>query len=274
MNKLVEFFVRRYVFAISIFLAMGIFGLVLSTRLGVNILPNFELNFVTAITTYPGAGAEEVAKQVSEPIEDALATLPGINSLSSTSFEGISIVFLEFAAGIDGNQAAVDVSQRINGILGQLPDDANSPSVQKADPNADPILNVAVTAPGEDLRNVQQYAENVLEPQLRIEDVADVSVVGPIKREVQVLLDSGKLELYRLTPAQVAGAIGASSINIPLGDLTISGERITFAGRNDPETVQDVESMVIDAVRGLRVSDIATVRDTSASISAYSRLRW
>ena len=272
MNKLVEFFVRRYVFAISIFLAMGIFGLVLSTRLGVNILPNFELNFVTAITTYPGAGAEEVAKQVSEPIEDALATLPGINSLSSTSFEGISIVFLEFAAGIDGNQAAVDVSQRINGILGQLPDDANSPSVQKADPNADPILNVAVTAPGEDLRNVQQYAENVLEPQLRIEDVADVSVVGPIKREVQVLLDSGKLELYRLTPAQVAGAIGASSINIPLGDLTISGERITFAGRNDPETVQDVESMVIDPVRGLRVSDIATVRDTSASISAYSRL--
>ncbi len=272
MNKLVEFFVRRYVFAISIFLAMGIFGLVLSTRLGVNILPNFELNFVTALTTYPGAGAEEVAKQVSEPIEDALATLPGINSLSSTSFEGISIVFLEFAAGIDGNQAAVDVSQRINGILGQLPDDANSPSVQKADPNADPILNVAVTAPGEDLRNVQQYAENVLEPQLRIEDVADVSVVGPIKREVQVLLDSGKLELYQLTPSQVAGAIGASSINIPLGDLTISGERITFAGRNDPETVQDVESMVIDPVRGLRVSDIATVRDTSASISAYSRL--
>jgi hydrophobic/amphiphilic exporter-1 (mainly G- bacteria), HAE1 family len=272
MNKLVEFFVRRYVFAISIFLAMTIFGLVLSTRLGVNILPNFELNFVVVTTAYPGAGAEEVTKQVSEPIEDALATLPGINSLSSTSFEGLSIIALEFAAGINGDQAAVDVSQRVNAILGQLPADATSPSVQKADPNADPILNVAVTAPGEDLRKVQEYAENVLESQLRIEDVADVSVVGPLRREVQVLLDAGKLELYRFTPAQVAGAIGASSINIPLGDLTISGERITFAGRNDPQSVQDVENIVIDPVRGLRVSDIATVRDTTATISAYSRL--
>lgn len=272
MNKLVEFFVRRYVFSISIFLTMVVFGLVLSTRLGVNILPNFELNFVAVTTAYPGAGAEEVAKQISEPIEDALATLPGINSLSSTSFEGLSVVFLEFAAGIDGNQAAVDVSQRVNAILGQLPSDATSPSVQKADPNADPILNVALTAPGEDLRQVQQYAERFVEPQLRIKDVADVSVIGPIRREVQVLLNPGKLDLYRLTPAQVAGAIGASSINIPLGDLTIAGERITFAGRNDPKSVEDVENIVIDPVRGLRVSDVAIVRDTTATISAYSRL--
>jgi hydrophobic/amphiphilic exporter-1 (mainly G- bacteria), HAE1 family len=273
MNKLVEFFVRRYVFAISIFVAMTLFGLVLGSRLGVNILPNFELNFVGVTTFYPGAGAEEVAKQVSEPIEDALSTLPGINSLSSSSFEGISIIFIEFAANVNGDQAAVDVSQRVNAILGTLPSDVTAPSVQKADPNADPILNVAVTAPGEDLRTVQRYAEDVLAPKLRAaEGVADVSVVGPIKREVQVLLESGKLELYRLTPAQVAGAIGASSINLPLGDLTIAGERITFAGRNNPETLNDVENIVIDPVRGLRVLDIATVRDTSANVSAYSRL--
>jgi hydrophobic/amphiphilic exporter-1 (mainly G- bacteria), HAE1 family len=273
MNKLVEFFVRRYVFAISIFVALGLFGLALGSRLGVNILPNFELNFVGVTTVYPGAGAEEVAKQVSEPIEDALSTLPGINSLSSSSFEGISVVFIEFAANVNGDQAAVDVSQRVNAILGNLPDDITAPSVQKADPNADPILNVAVTAPGEDLRTVQRYAEDVLAPQLRAaEGVADVSVVGPIRREIQVLLDSAKLESYRLTPAQVSGAIGASSINLPLGNLTIAGERITFTGRNDPENLQDVENIVIDPVRGLRVSDIATVRDTSAEVDAFSRL--
>jgi HAE1 family hydrophobic/amphiphilic exporter-1 len=273
MNKLVEFFVRRYVFAISIFVALGLFGLALGSRLGVNILPNFELNFVGVTTAYPGAGAEEVAKQVSEPIEDAVSTLPGIDSLSSSSFEGVSVVFIEFASNVNGDQAAVDVSQRVNAILGNLPDDVTAPSVQKADPNADPILNVAVTAPGEDLRTVQRYAEDVLAPQLRsAEGVADVSVVGPIKREIQVLLDSGKLEAYRLTPAQVAGAIGAASVNIPLGDLTIAGERITFAGRNDPENLGDVENIVIDPVRGLRVSDIATVRDASANVTAYSRL--
>ena len=273
MNRLVEFFVRRYVFAISIFVALGLFGLALGSRLGVNILPNFELNFVGVTTVYPGAGAEEVAKQVSEPIEDAVSTLPGINSLSSSSFEGISVVFIEFAANVNGDQAAVDVSQRVNAILGNLPDDVTAPSVQKADPNADPILNVAITAPGEDLRVVQRYAEDVIAPRLRAaEGVADVSVVGPIQREIQVLLDSGRLEAYRLTPAQVAGAIGAASVNVPLGDLTIAGERITFAGRNDPENLSDVENLVIDPVRGLRVSDIATVRDSSANVTAYSRL--
>ncbi len=272
-NPIVNFFVRRYVFAISIFVAMAIFGLVLGSRLGVNILPNFELNFVVVTTAYPGAGAEEVTKQVSEPIEDALATLPGVKSLSSTSFEGLSVVALEFNAEINGDQAAVDVSQRVNAILGTLPSDATSPSVQKADPNADPILNVAVIAPGEDLRDIQRYADDVLAPKLRgAEGVADVSVVGPLEREVQVLLDPGQLELYRLTPAQVAGAIGASSLNLPLGDLTIAGERIIFTGRNDPETLSDVENIVIDSVRGLRVSDIATVRDSSGTITAYSRL--
>jgi hydrophobic/amphiphilic exporter-1 (mainly G- bacteria), HAE1 family len=272
-NPIVNFFVRRYVFAISIFVALGIFGLVLGSRLGVNILPNFDLNFVIVTTTYPGAGAEEVAKQVSEPIEDALATLSGIKTLSSTSFEGVSVVALEFNSNINGDQAAIDVSQRVNAILGTLPSDASTPSVQKADPNADPILNVAVTAPGEDLRDIQTYAENILEPRLRGgEGVADVQVVGPLEREVQVLLNPGQLELYRLTPAQVAGAIGASSLNLPLGDLNIAGERIIFTGRNDPETLQDVENIVIDPVRGLRVLDIATVRDTSGNITAYSRL--
>lgn len=273
MNPIVNFFVKRYVFAISIFLTLGLFGLVLGSRLGVNILPNFELSFVSVSTSYPGAGAEEVAKQVSEPIEDALSTLTGVKSLSSTSFEGISIVFLEFNAGINADQAAVDVSQRINAIAGRLPSGVSAPSVQKADPNAAPILNVAITAPGEDLRTIQSYAENVLQAKLRsAEGVADVSLVGPLKRELQVLLEPGKIELYNLSPAQIAGAIAASSLNVPLGDLTIAGERILFTGRNDPKTLRDVESMIIDPIRGLKVSDVASVRDTSADVTAYSRL--
>ncbi len=272
-NPIVSFFVRRYVFAISIFLGLGMFGLVLGSRLGVNILPNFELSFVTISTAYPGAGAEEVAKQVSEPIESTLSTLTGVKSLSSTSFEGLSIVFLEFNSGINVDQAAVDVSQRINAVASSLPSDATAPSVQKADPNAAPILNVAITAPGEDLRDVQTYAQDILAPKLRgAQGVADVSVVGPLKREIQVLLDPGKLELFKLTPLQIAGAIGASSSNIPLGDLTISGERILLTGRSEPKTLSDVEAIVIDSARDLQISDIATVRDTSADITAYSRL--
>ena len=273
MIGLIDFFIRRYVFSISVFTAIVLFGVVAATRVGVDLLPNFELSFVTVTTTYPGAGSEEVAKQIAEPIEGALATLPGINSLSSTSFEGFAVVVVEFTADVDANQAAVDVSQRVNAILGTLPDDASSPSIQKLDPNDEPILNVALVAQGEDLRTVQAYAEDVLEPDLqRVGGVADVSVVGPVNREVQVLLDPNALQLYSLTPNQVAGAIQGASSDLPLGNLTVNGERLLFAGRSSLTSPADIERVVVDSGRGLRVGDVGAVRDASADITAYSRL--
>jgi len=273
MTNLIGFFVNRFVFAISIFIALVFFGIVSFTTIGVDLLPNFELSFVTVNTNYPGAGAEEVSKQVSEPIEDALSTLPGISSLESYSFEGLSVVFVEFAASVDGDQAAVDVSQRVNAVLGQLPDAAGSPSVQKLDPNDEPILNVALSAAGESVQNIQQYAEDILEPDLqRVIGVADVSLIGPIDREIQILLDRGALEAYNLSPAAIAGAIASNSSEIPLGNLTIGGDRILLTGRNTFNTVEDIERLLVDSERGLYMTDIAVVRDTSAEITAYSRL--
>ena len=273
MENLIGFFVRRFVFAISIFTTIVLFGLTSSVGVGVDLLPNFEIPIVAVNTTYPGAGSAEVAKQVSETIEDSLATLPGVSSLSSISFEGLSVVIIEFVASVDGDQAAVDVSQRVNTVLGQLPDDAGSPSVQKFDPNDEPILNVAVTAEGEDLRSLQDYAENVLEPELqRAEGVADVSIIGPVEREIQVLLEPGRLERYGLSPAQVAGAIGTASAEVPLGNLTVGGERVLFAGRNVLTNAREVEEVIVDPQTGLRVQDVAVVRDSSADITSYSRL--
>ncbi len=273
MIRLVDFFIRRYVFAISIFTAIVFFGLVAVTRVGVDLLPNFELSFVTVTTSYPGAGPVEVSRQVSEPIEDALSTLPGISSLSSVSFEGVSVVFVEFAASVNADQAAVDVSQRVNAVLGRLPSDAGSPSIQKLDPNAEPIMNVALTAEAEDLREVQRFAETVLEPELqRVLGVADVSVIGPIQREIQVLLDPVRLELYGLSAQQIASAITGNSLELPLGSLTIAGERILLAGRNTFSSIQQVEQLLIDQQRGLRVTDVAVVRDSSVDITAYTRL--
>ena len=273
MTDLIGFFIKRFVFSISIFAAIVMFGLVSSVGVGVDLLPNFELSFVSVNTSYPGAGSAEVAKQISEPIEDSLSTLPGINSLSSISFEGLSVVFVEFAANVDADQAAVDVSQRVNAIVGTLPDDASSPSIEKLDPNDQPILNVALAAEGENLREIQAYAEDVLEPELqRVQGIADVSIIGPVEREVQVLLDPGRLERYGFSPAQVSAAIGAASSEVPLGNLDVGGERILFAGRNVLTSTRDVEEVVVDSASGLRVEDVAVVRDATADINAYSRL--
>ncbi len=272
MTNLISFFIRRYVFSISIFLAIVFFGLVSSISTGVDLLPNFELPFVSVNTVYSGAGSEEVSKQISEPLEEALATLPGISSISSYSFEGLSVVFIEFVASVNADQAAVDVSQRVNAVKGILPDDAGSPSIEKLDPNDEPILNVAVSAPGEDLSIIQTFAEDVLTPQLRVDGVASIDVIGPVEREIQVLLNPSKLDLYKLSAAQVANAIATGSSEVPIGSLTIAGERILFAGRNKPGNVNQVEEMIVDSQRGLRVLDLAVVHDTKAEVTAYSRL--
>lgn len=273
MNSLVRFFVDRYVFSLAIFLALVFFGLTTSTRLGVDLLPEFEFPIVAVNTTYAGAGSQETAEQLSEPIEDALTTIPGISDITSFSGEGFSFVIAQFNYGTDVDQAAIDVKQRLDAITDGLPDDASTPTIQKFDPADEPILNIAVTAPGVDLVTVQRVAEDVLEARLQqVEGVADVAVVGPVSREVQVLLAPEQLRSFGLTPAQVAGAIGASSVTLPAGSLTLGTERILLSVRSTPESAADVADMVVDPIRGIRVGDIATVRDTPAEATTFTRL--
>lgn len=273
MNSLVRFFVERYVFAFSIFLALVFFGITAAVSLGVDLLPEFDFPIVAVSTSYPGAGSQETSRELAEPIEDALATLPGISGITSFSGEGYSFVIAQFDYGVNVNQAAIDVMQRIDTIQDSLPDDAGTPVIQKFDPNDEPILNIALSAPGVDLYKLQLYAEKTLEPRLQsAQGVADVAVVGPVSREIQVLLEPGSIERYGLSPQQIAGAIGASSLTLPAGSLTVGQERLLLAIRNPLVTVRDVESILVDPVRGLRVTDVAVVRDSAAVPETFVRL--
>lgn len=273
MIRLIRFFVDNYVLTFSAFGALMLFGVISILNIGVDLLPPIEVPIVAVSTTYPGAGPEEISRQVSEPIEGALNTLPGITSVSSVSSEGISFVIAQFEADLDVDQAAIDVSQRVNGVVGQLPSDASHPAVQKFDPADEPILYVALAAPGFDLTGVQAFAEDELAPYMqRVQGVADVSVVGPAAREIQVLLDPGQLILYGLTPTQVVNAIQASALDVPAGSVTLDSSRVLLTGRSTPESISDIERIRVDPVRGLRVADVATVRDGRAQVETFARV--
>ena len=273
MNPLIRFFVRRYVFSIAIFLAVVFFGISAGTRLGIDLLPEFDVPIVSVNTGYAGAGSQEAAEQLSEPIEDAIATVPGVTDVSSFSGEGFSFVIAQFTYGVDVDQAAIDVKQRVDAIAEDLPDDAGRPVVQKFDPNDQPILSLAVSGAGRELIEVQRIAEDQIEPALQqVDGVADVSVVGPIDREVQVLVDPAELRSSGLGITQVARAIGAGSTSLPAGSLTVGGERILLSLRDRPETAEDVAEMGVDPARGLLVRDVARVRDTVAEPDAFTRL--
>jgi HAE1 family hydrophobic/amphiphilic exporter-1 len=272
-KRLIAFFVDNFVLTLSLFGAVILFGLIGALDLGVDLLPEIDIPVVAVSTGYPGAGPEEVSRQISEPLEGALATLPGITSLTSVSNESISFVIVQFGSGTDLNQAAVDVSQRVNQVAGQLPAGAHNPSVQKFDPADEPIMSIALSAPGVDLSVLQAWAEDDLRPILRRTDgVADIEVVGPATRELQVLLQPDQLDAYGLTPTQISGAISASALDIPAGTLSFADNRILLVGRGTPGSIRELEQIRVDPVRGLRVADVATVRDASAEVTAYARL--
>src|SRR5690606_37303603 len=137
-TRLIRFFVDNYVLTFSAFGALMLFGGITLFGLGVDLMPPVEVPVVAVSTTYPGAGPEEVSRQVGERIEGALTTLPGVTSVSSIAMENVSFVIAQFSADVSVDQAAIDVSQRVNAIVGQLPEDAGRPAVQKFDPNDEP----------------------------------------------------------------------------------------------------------------------------------------
>jgi hydrophobic/amphiphilic exporter-1 (mainly G- bacteria), HAE1 family len=271
--RLVAFFVERYVFAVAIFLAVVFFGLSAGSRLGVDLLPEFEFPIVAVSTSYPGAGSAETAIQISEPLEDAVATLAGITDVSSISGEGFSFVIAQFEFDVSVDQAAIDVKQRVDQVAPTLPDDASAPVIQKFDPADQPILTVALSAPGESLESVQRFASDVLETRLQqVLGVAAVSTIGPVQRELQVLLDPSRLQALGLSAGQVAGAIRAASITLPAGGLDLGSERLLLSVRAQQRTSEDVAEAFVDPARGVRVRDVATVRDTLADATRFVRL--
>ncbi len=273
MNRLIAFFVERWVFALSIFLAVVFFGISAGTRTGVDLLPEFEFPIVAVNVSYPGAGSAETARQLAEPIEDAVATISGVTDISSFSGEGFAFVIVQFVFGTSVDQAAIDVKQAVDRVAPTLPEDASDPVIQKFDPNDQAILTLALVAPGEDLLEVRSVARERLETQLQqVAGVAAVTTLAPVAREVQVLLDPARLEALGLSPSQVAGAIRAASATVPAGSIEVGGERILLSVRSEPADADAVAELFVDPSRGVLVSDVATVRDTLAAPERFVRL--
>ncbi|MGC8876175.1 efflux RND transporter permease subunit [Thermus sp.] len=272
-NPLVAFFVERFVFATAIFVGLVLVGLLLGLGLGVELLPRFSVPVVAVSTGYPGAGPEEVAEQVSKPLEDALSTLSGLDTLGSSSTEGFSLVFLQFRQGVNVDQAAVEVSQKVAAARGTLPKDASAPVVQKFDPSASPILYLALEAPGEDLSRVLRYAERTLKPRLQlVPGVADIRLTGAPRRVLKVYLDPDRLQALGVAGGQVVQAIGASALNLPLGALTEGEKRLVYTLRSTPARAEEVAGLLLDASRGLRVGDVARVVEESEAPTTLNRV--
>src|ERR687885_301282 len=147
MQKLAELCVRRPVFATVLILALTVVGLFSYASLGVDLFPKIDLPTVTVTVTNPGASPQEIETEVTDRIEAAVNTISGIDELRSTSVEGVSQVFITFILDKDADVAAQEVREKVNLIVGDLPETAEQPIIQKLDTDAAPVLRIAVSAP-------------------------------------------------------------------------------------------------------------------------------
>jgi HAE1 family hydrophobic/amphiphilic exporter-1 len=271
--SLAEVSIRRYVLTIMLMAFLVTIGIVGWSRLGIDMFPEISLPTLTVTTIYPGAGPSEVETLVTKKIEDAISSEAGIEDLSSTSQEGMSLVTVGFTLGKNIDVAAQDVREKINLILNDLPTDAKIPIIAKLDITAIPVVTYGFASSTMTATELRDYvSENVKRAVEQVNGVAQVSIVGGKEREFRVDMRKDALEAADISPNAVAMALAGTNFNFPAGSIQDAGQDFTVKVMSQFATIKDLQNTVIDTKRMIRLRDIADVTDSYHKVDQYSRL--
>jgi hydrophobic/amphiphilic exporter-1 (mainly G- bacteria), HAE1 family len=267
--------IKRPVFITMIILAMVVIGAVSYAGMGVDLLPDISFPIVVVETVYPGAGPEEVESSVSTPVEEDLGSLSGVDSISSRSSEGLSLVIIQFNLDYPTDKAIADVRQQVSAIRGSLPKDILEPVILTFDPNAMPIMSFAVVERTSSLGQaaLRTLVDDKIKPRIqRLGGIASADVSGGLERQIQVHLSMDRMRALAISPQQVVAAIQAENLDVPGGNLTQNGLEQSLRTAGKFQTIQDIGQLTLTTQRQTKISDVATVNDGFEELTAYHRL--
>jgi len=256
--------VKRPVTTILVFVAMIVIGLYSLVQLPVDLYPEIELRYITVLTTYPGTSASDVETNVTRPIENALNSVGNLKELTSTSSDGLSVVFLQFEYGSNLDEAMNDIRSNLNFVRRTLPDGCEEPTIIKFNSSMMPIIFYAITAK-ESYEGLEKILdERVVNPLNRIDGVAAVNLSGVPGRRIYIDIDPQKLEAYHLTLEQVGNVLRSENINMPAGSLEMGQSDYALRVQGEIPESDLLRDLVISNYNGVTVylKDIAEVRDT------------
>ncbi len=257
--------------------ALVVVGLLAYTHLPLDLLPDVSFPIVAVSTVYPGASADDVETSITKPIEEAISSLNGVQSVNSTSLENLSQVTVQFTLDTNAQAAAQNVQEKINAIRGSFPLAAQSPTVQRFDFAALPImtLGIADNTGKTNSEELRRFVDDSIAPSLeRLDGVAQVNVSGGLIRQIQVQLNLDALRARHLSPAQISNAIAQSNVNLTGGTVTQNGQDLLLRTPGQFKQLSDIGNVVVSAQGGVpvRVRDVATIVDGYADVDTYSRL--
>ncbi|MCD9085613.1 efflux RND transporter permease subunit [Stenotrophomonas sp. SY1] len=247
-------------------LAIGLFfaGLVCYLRLGVAALPNLSIPVIFVQASNTGADADTMASTVTAPLERHLGQVPGIDTMRSSSSDGRSMVFLMFNTSRDIDAAAQDVQAAINAAMADLPAGINTPTYQKANPNDDPVIAVALTSDTQSVAELYNTADSLLAQRLRqLPGVSQVDIAGASTPAVRIDLNLRAMTALGLSPDDLRNAMRAANVASPLGFLSDGASQTAIVLNDQVRKAQDFANVAISTHDGavVRLKDIATVYD-------------
>jgi multidrug efflux pump len=247
------------VFAIIIIL-LGVVGYI---SLGVREYPSVDPPVVTVQTNYTGANAEIIESQITEPLEEQINSIDGIKTLSSNSTDGRSTITIEFLPEINLNDAANDVRDKTSQAIKNLPPDADPPTVNKADANAETILSITVQSNKRGLLELSQIGNNIFKERLQtIPGVSSIRIWGEKKYAMRLELDPSKMKELGITPMDLQSALDAQNIELPSGKVEGTATELTVRTIGRLYTAEEFDNLVIKEENNtlIRLKDIGSAR--------------
>jgi HAE1 family hydrophobic/amphiphilic exporter-1 len=270
-----ELAIKRPTLIIVFFLALALLGVFGYTQLRYELLPKVTPPWVMISTVYPGASPSEVENSVTKVIEDAVASVEKLSNIYGYSYEGLSVISLEYDYSADADQAMQEVQRKVNGVLLSLPKDIRTPVIQKFSFDEVPVLKMGVSSDSPP-REFYQFLKDEVEPELgKIQGVGQVTLVGGDIREIKVNLDAQKIRAYGLSIAGITQIVQASNLDFPTG--AVKGQEtqsiVRISGKFS--SIEDMRNLVVSRSREggeVRLGDIAEIEDGRQDYSTVSRL--
>lgn len=272
--SITEISIKRPLLITVAFVTLILFGFIGYKQLNYNLLPKFEANVIMVQTIYRGASSEEIQNTVTKPVEEAVSAIEGIDKISSSSSEGLSIVTIQLKSGINTLDAQRDAERKINQIKSTLPDDADDPVVNRFNTDEIPVLRISASANMSEPELYDLIDQKIKPILANVAGVGTVRLIGGNEREIQVNLDNAKLQAYNISSAQVNQMIANSNSSFPAGSVLSNDSRISIRLDAKLVKVDELRNLVIrqnsDGSRVL-LKDLAIITDGQTESKTINR---
>jgi HAE1 family hydrophobic/amphiphilic exporter-1 len=273
--SITEIAIKRPLLIIVIFTILIIFGILGYSQLNYNLLPKFEAPFLSIQTVYKGASSEEVQNNVTKKIEDAVSSIEGVDIISSSSQENVSVVTIQLKQKVNASDAQSEAQRKINNIKNDLPDEVDEPIISKFSSSDIPILKLSTFG---NISETQLYdlVDQTIKPiLLNTSGVAQISLIGGSKREIEVRLDNDKLHAYNLSSAQIYQAISTSNLSYPAGYIENKNSRFTIRLNEQFNSIDALRHLIVrENISGSKIylSDVASITDATETPNTINRI--